>query len=242
MGKGMDTYPLIKKCLVVGIILLFIGLTGTQSINANNPISNHITSATYKSNTYKSNITLNNGTLSGHVTDSEENPIEGARVRVYFHDTYSENYSDSTGYFHVTNISICNCTKNATCSKEGYYPVWVYLGIWDNTTYDFMLTLSNMTVLAITSLSPFTIKNIGNATAFNISWNITIKGGFIVIGRSSSGVVIGPLEPGQEIMIKSGKFLLGFGNIEIIWAAWADNAPIVSIKITGKLLLYFFIP
>jgi hypothetical protein len=42
--------------------------------------------------------------------------------------------------------------------------------------------------------------------------------------------------------IKSGKFLLGFGNIEITWVAWADNAPIVSIKITGRLLLYFFIP
>ena len=131
----MDKNPLLRKCLVAGIILLFIGLTHTPNINANNPISNHITSATYKSN-----ITLNNGTLSGHVTDSEDNPIEGARVRVYFHDTYSENYSDSTGYFHVTNISICNCTKNATCSKEGYNSVWVYLGIWYNTTYDFVLT------------------------------------------------------------------------------------------------------
>jgi len=233
----MDKYPQLRKCLIVGIVLLFIGLTGTPSINANIPISDHITSVTSISN-----IAPYGGTLSGHVTDSEENPIEGARVRVYFHDTYSENYSDSTGFFHITNISICNCTKNATCSKEGYYPAWVYLTISDNTTYDFVLTPFNITKLAIASLSPFIIKNVGNVTAFNVSWSITINGGFIVIGRSSSGVVIGPLEPGQEIMIKSGKLLLGFGNIEITWATWADNAPIFSIKIAGRLLLYFFIP
>jgi hypothetical protein len=193
----MDTYPSIRKCLAVGIILLFIGLTHTPNINANKPISDHIISATCKSN-----ITLNNGTLSGHVTDSEKNPMEGARVRVSFHDTYCENYSDSTGYFHVTDISICNCTKNATCSKDGYYPAWVNLTISDNTSYDFVLTPSNMTELAITSISPFKIKNIGNATAFNVSWSITIKGGFIVIGSSSSGVVIDLLKPGQEIMMK----------------------------------------
>jgi len=234
----MDTYPLVRKCLVVGIVLLFIELTSTPSINANRLISDHITSVTSISN-----IASYGGTLSGHVTDSEENPIEGARVRVYFHDTYSENYSDSTGYFHITNISICNCTKNATCSKEGYYPAWVYLTIWDNTTYDFMLTPYDMTELTITSISPFTIKNVGNATAFNVSWSITVtvKGGFIFIGKSTSGIILGPLEPGQEIIVKSKYFLLGFGNIEITYAAWADNAPYVSISISGMLILFYLI-
>jgi hypothetical protein len=235
----MDKYPLARKCLVVGIILLFIGLTGIQSINANNPILNHITSATYKSN-----ITLNNGTLSGHVTDSEKNPIEGARVQVYFHDTYSENYSDSTGYFHVTNISICNCTKNATCSKEGYHPAWVNLGISENTTYDFVLTPYDMTELVITGLAPMimTIKNVGNATAFNVYWNITVKGGFIVLARISFGVVLGTLLPGQEIIVGQRQLLLGFGYIQLIGNAWADNAPIVSANVTGRLVLFFFIP
>jgi hypothetical protein len=235
----MDKYPLIRKCLATGIILLSIGLIVAPSINANNPITDHITNATCKSN-----FALNNGTLSGHVTDSKKNPIEGARVRVYFHDTYSENYSDSTGYFHVTNISICNCTKNATCSKEGYCSAWVYLGIWDNTTYDFELTPSNMTELAITGLAPMimTIKNIGNTTAFNVYWNITVKGGFIVLARIYFGVVLGPLEPGQEIIVGQKQLLLGFGYIQIIGNAWADNAPIVSANLTGRLLLFFFIP
>ncbi len=234
----MFEYPLLRKCLVVGIILLFIGLAGTPSINANNPISDHIISATCKSN-----ITLNNGTLSGHVIDSEENPIEGARVRVYFHDTYSENYSDSTGYFHVTNISICNCTKNATCSKEGYYPTWVYLGIWENTSHDFVLTPYGMTELMITALGPMvmTIKNVGNATALNVSWSIKIEGGFLFVRKDFSGIVLGSLEPGQEITVGSRTLLFGFGYIEIIGSAWADNAPIVTAKFIAKLLLFFLI-
>jgi hypothetical protein len=124
-----------RKVLAVGIILLFVGVTVVHSINANMPISDDMISGTGASN-----FTADLGTLSGYVTDSMMNPIEAARVRVYFHDTYRENYSNVTGYFHVTDISICNCTKNATCSKEGYNPAWVYLSIWENTTYDFVLT------------------------------------------------------------------------------------------------------
>jgi hypothetical protein len=231
----MQKNPLIRKGLVVGIILLFIGLICIPSINANNLISVHITDTTHKSN-----FTLNNGTLSGHVTDFEKNPIEGARIRVYFHDAYSENFSDSTGYFHVTNIPICFCLKNATCSKEGYYLEWISLSISDNSTYDFMLIPYHMTKLAITSLLPFTIKNIGNVTAFNVSWSITVHG-FIILGRDSSGDTLEPLEPGQEITVGQTTLLLGFGYIKLIGKAWADNAPMVSANLTGFLILYFFI-
>jgi len=127
---------ILRKGLAAGIILLFVGVSITSSINANLPIADNVISATSSSN-----ITTYQGTLSGYVTDSEMNPIEGAQVRVYFHGTYRENYSDATGYYHVTDISICNCTKNATCSKEGYIPAWVWLSIWTNTTSDFVLTL-----------------------------------------------------------------------------------------------------
>lgn len=95
-----------------------------------------------KENNYHLKTTLNiqnNGTLSGYVRDPSANPIEGALVRVYFHDEYRENYSDSTGYYHVVDIPICYCLKNATCSKEGYQPQWVLLAIYENTTYDFTL-------------------------------------------------------------------------------------------------------
>ena len=79
------------------------------------------------------------GTLSGYVNDTNMDPIEGALVRVYFHGTYEENYSDETGHYHVTNIPICYCMKNCTASKEGYYTDWVLMGIVEDSWYDFVL-------------------------------------------------------------------------------------------------------
>lgn len=79
------------------------------------------------------------GNLSGYVTDTLMNPLQGARVRVSFHETYEENYSDATGFYHVTNIPLCYCMKNATCSKQGYQSQWVLLSVGENTTYDFIL-------------------------------------------------------------------------------------------------------
>ena len=84
-------------------------------------------------------------TLSGYVTDTSMNPLHGALVRVYFHGTYEENYSDPFGYYQVTNIPICYCLKNATCSKPGYHSEWVLLSIGGNMTYDFVLTALNQT-------------------------------------------------------------------------------------------------
>jgi hypothetical protein len=84
------------------------------------------------------------GSLSGYVTDPAMNPIEGARVRVYFHGNYSENYSDASGHYHVTNIPLCYCLKNTTCSKEGYNTEEVWLSIYENTTYNFVLTTASL--------------------------------------------------------------------------------------------------
>jgi parallel beta-helix repeat protein len=86
------------------------------------------------------NIQEDPGTLSGFVFDTSMNPIIGARVRVSYHETFQEAYSDASGYYHVTDIPLCNCTKNSTCSKQGYNLAWAILSIWENTTYDFVLT------------------------------------------------------------------------------------------------------
>jgi hypothetical protein len=90
------------------------------------------------------NSTFNDGSLSGYVNDTLMNPIAGALVRVYFHGTYEENYTDFSGYYHVTNIPICNCSKNCTAFKSGFKPVWVLLSIFENTTHDFLLTPGNI--------------------------------------------------------------------------------------------------
>jgi hypothetical protein len=83
--------------------------------------------------------------LSGYVTDISMNPLNGALVRVYFHETYAENYSDAVGFYHVEHIPLCYCVKNAACSKPGYLTDWVLLSISENTTYNFTLIPLNLT-------------------------------------------------------------------------------------------------
>jgi len=139
-GRGISMRnELFRKGLVFAIIVLFIGAGVVPSISGNNGVNSVINAADNIPNTI-SRTTIYDGSLSGYVNDTCMNPIEGARVRVYFHGTYEENYSDSSGYYHVTNIPICYCLKNATASKEGYKTEWVMLSITENTTYDFVLT------------------------------------------------------------------------------------------------------
>ncbi|MBU0496523.1 MAG: carboxypeptidase-like regulatory domain-containing protein [Candidatus Thermoplasmatota archaeon] len=88
---------------------------------------------------YAEEFDLDLGTLSGFVKDLQMNPIENATVRAYFHGTYEEAYSDKNGYYHVTNIPLCYCLKNCTCSEDGFYSEWVLLAIQENTQYNFTL-------------------------------------------------------------------------------------------------------
>jgi len=125
----MGKQNLIRQGLAVAVILLFIGVALAPSINAEIE-SNESTCTNF----------LDDGTLSGYVYDNNMEPIKEALVRVYFHETYKEDYTDSFGYYHVTNIPICYCLKNATASKAGYTTEWVLLSIDENTTYDFVLT------------------------------------------------------------------------------------------------------
>jgi len=129
---------LIKKGLILVIIFLFVSVILTPGIAGENKINDSISADSDNKEIIKTDD-INNGTLSGYVTDTFMNPIEGVRVRVHFHGTYEENYTDSTGYYHVTNIPLCWCVKNATASKQGYITEWVLLIINETTTHDFVL-------------------------------------------------------------------------------------------------------
>jgi len=100
--------------------------------------------------------------------------------------------------------------------------------------------MTELTINIGTGLFKFLIyiKNVGNTTAFNVQWMITIKGGLVFLGRESSGGVPKPLLPDEET-VTLGLVLFGFGRIEITVAAWADNAPLVSKTHPGFLLLFF---
>ncbi|UCD14626.1 MAG: carboxypeptidase regulatory-like domain-containing protein [Thermoplasmatales archaeon] len=130
---------LLNEGIIFTVVVLLFGAGLISSIvgNAGDTIPNTIS---YESNTPTSGITIYNGSLSGYVNDTSMNPIEGARIRVYFHETFEENYSDSSGRYHVANIPICYCMKNCTASKEGYATEGVLLDITENTTRDFVLT------------------------------------------------------------------------------------------------------
>jgi len=164
-GKRM-----IKKGLAVAVILLFIGVAFAP---------------TFSSAVTPSTAITYDGSLSGYVKNTNMDPIDGARVRVYFHGTYEEDYTDSSGYYHVTNIPICYCLKNATASKVGYETEWILLSITENTTHDFVLTsldpvpdLDCDGSLDWTDVEPgatvtgsFTVENIGEPESL-LDWEI----------------------------------------------------------------------
>jgi hypothetical protein len=168
---------MIRKQLSVGISHVFLVLLLIPNITSINAEFNVAISPKAPST-----IQVDLGTLSGYVTDTAMNPIQGALVRVYFHETYRENYTDATGYYHVIDIPVCYCLKNATCSKEGYIPKWVLLAITENTTYDFFLTPISATIscwgnltwndveLGETVTGKIWVMNIGES---DLDWEIT---------------------------------------------------------------------
>jgi len=140
----MSKNNLLNRGIILIVVVLFFGANVTYSMGEDSGINSVVnagdTIISSESDASTPRTTIYDGSLSGYVNDTSMNPIAGAWVRVHFHGTYKENYTDSSGYYHVTNIPICYCMKNCTASKEGYKTEWVLLGIDENTTYDFVLT------------------------------------------------------------------------------------------------------
>ena len=136
----MSKNALLKRKIVFAVIILFIGTSVAPAIVGDTGVN---TSIFITCESVKSTSSINRGSLSGYVNDTLMNPIKGALVRVYFHETYAEDYTDCKGYYYIKNIPICYCLKNTTATKLGYTTEWVLLAIDENTTYDFILTYSN---------------------------------------------------------------------------------------------------
>jgi hypothetical protein len=135
----MSKNILLKRKSIFAVIILFIGTSLTPNMLGDSMEKKSFLT-TFES--VKSTSSINKGSLSGYVNNTLMSPINGALVRVHFHETYEEDYTDSSGYYHVTNIPICFCLKNATASKLGYTTEWILLPIDEDTNYDFVLTHS----------------------------------------------------------------------------------------------------
>ena len=177
---------------------------------------------------------FNDGILSGYVNDTSMNPIEGALVRVYFHGTYEENYTDSSGYYNITNIPICYCLKNATCSKEGYRTEWVLLSIDENTTHDFILMVNHPP--SAPDIEGPTVKPVSRplpkqGEPINYTFKSTDPDGdnvsyYIEWGDGTYEDWFGPFESGEEVIrnhtwIEQGTYDIR-AKAKDIWGAESD--------------------
>jgi hypothetical protein len=86
------------------------------------------------------------------------------------------------------------------------------------------------------------IKNIGNATAWNVSASIIVKGG--LLGRINKTFSTSPfpldLSPGNQTILKMG-FLFGFGKITITIDVKAENVKEIEQTVEATIILFFIV-
>ncbi len=196
------------------IIVFFIGMFLSTSVGYG---------LSYRSSQQQTSVLLSRqeGSLSGYVTDMQMNPLSGALVHVTFHNTYAENYSDFNGYYHVSNIPLCYCLKNATCSKPGYHTQWVLLSISENTTYNFILTALNETCY------PMFNGTMGNNGIYTSCVNVT----FVINGNVDA--VFYKLDGGMWTEY-SGTFEVCQSGIHILswyWTVQGEESQTLSMNL-----------
>jgi len=103
------------------------------------------------------------------------------------------------------------------------------------------------TFLQITTTGNFfgpswTIKNIGNYTAWDVNVSILIKGGILggINKTVSTSLPFPDLAPGNQTSIKIG-FLIGFGKITITIVAKAENVKEITKTVEATIFLFFIL-
>ncbi|MCX6670442.1 MAG: right-handed parallel beta-helix repeat-containing protein [Euryarchaeota archaeon] len=140
------------------------------------------------------------------------------------------NYWDDYAGADTNSDGIGDTPYNISVGKQDHYPLIL------------PYSMTNLTIKFLPSpfKSLICIKNAGSTTALNIQSTLILKGGFLFCPRKYE-VGTMPLLPNQEINITLPFFFFGFGSIQITNSVWADNAPVITEKINGILLLLFFI-
>jgi len=84
------------------------------------------------------------------------------------------------------------------------------------------------------------IRNIGNFTAFDVEWDVSVQGGFFGFVNKTFSDMVPELAVDDTIEVPIG-FFLGLGPVTIEVNARAENVPEVSESKDGFLILIFFI-
>jgi len=223
----------VNKSISYAVILMCLGLAIMPSLTT---ATTH--SLTFSTRCSAGGMDDTNGTLSGYVTDIKNTAVPYARVRVSFQGTFSDAYSNRTGYYHVTDIPICNCTKSVTCSKIGYTPVTVTLSIDEHTMHSFVLVPTNysMTIGNMTGRPAriiFTLTNTGPVDiTTNITWTVyTFK--IILAPKLIQQGTLHSLSKGTTVTLATSWFKdFGYGRVGILIEAECDN--IIAEQKYGK--------
>jgi hypothetical protein len=107
-------------------------------------------------------------------------------------------------------------------------------------TYGLEETFLQVTMIGGTFGPSFVIKNIGNYTAWDARWDITVKGGILgLIHKNFTGTLL-ELPPGNETIVKIGP-IIGFGHITLSLRVSAANVHEISTEINALLFIFFWI-
>lgn len=182
--------------------------------------------------THPSELPVGTSSFTVSVT-SAGNPVSQAYVCLWKGtEVYLTGSTDSNGAitFNVTPAS--PGTLSVTVTKHNYLP--------NEGSVTIMNQRPNLTIGPITGrlLGVSTeIKNIGNASASHIMWNININGGLILSGKTTNGTFT-TLDVNTTHIIKDVP-IIGIGAITVTITVSADGIPEMTKTANGFVFVFF---
>ncbi len=197
-------------------------------------------------------VSTANGSLSGYITDTHQNPIEGAKVTITCGNNSFECYSNETGYYFKGDIPVIFCVWNISSYKIGYEPSYYEMSIGENSTHNFTLTFIEIIDLDISVLrgptysSPIVkVKNVGNIPVHNIriiDVNVTNISGMVVYNNRES-LLTTSLDPNEVVYGTINSWFFGLGVFIIIVTVSCNEGVFLSETTNGLIIFSFvFIP
>jgi hypothetical protein len=184
--------------------------------------------------THPNHIPLGASSFTVTVT-SNGNPVDQAYVCLWKgSEVYLTGTTNSAGAITLTISPTSPGTMSVTVTKQNYLPYEGSVTVGGGEPFLTIGTI-NGGLLAVTT----DIKNIGEASATNVVWKITVDGDFILSGQTMSGTM-GYLGVSSTARIENAP-VLGFGNVIITVTVSADGVPEVIKTVNGFVFFIFVI-